>query len=123
MLPAVPTAAIADLPGSPWPDAPPSAAGAAPEPVLLDVREHDEWQAGHAPGAVHVPLHELPSRLGELPEAPLAVVCRAGARSAQAVAWLTAQGRDAVNVDGGMQAWEAAGRGLVSESGSEPQVV
>ena len=122
MHPPVPTAGVADLPGDPWPAADGSDA-AAGEPVLLDVREEDEWRAGHAPGAVHVPLQELPARLTELPDAPLAVVCRAGARSAQAVAWLAGQGVDAVNVDGGMQAWEASGRRMVSESGGEPQVI
>lgn len=122
MRPVVPTAAIADLPGEPWPaEQPPGAPADAP--VLLDVREDDEWRAGHAPGALHVPLQEVPARLAELPDAPLAVVCRVGARSAQAVAWLAAQGVDAFNVDGGMQAWEAAGRRLVSDSGAEPQVL
>ena len=121
MFSSVPTTTVADLPAGPWPaQRPPDATG---EPVLLDVREEDEWRAGHAPGAVHVPLQELPARLTELPDAPLAVVCRAGARSAQAVAWLAGQGVDAVNVDGGMQAWEASGRRLVSESGGEPQVI
>lgn len=126
MTPSVPTTTIADLPGDPWPaqappvDRPDAPAGA---PVLLDVREDDEWRAGHAPGALHVPLQEVPARLAELPDAPLAVVCRAGVRSAQAVAWLSAHGVDAVNVAGGMQAWEAAGRELVSDSGVPPQVL
>ena len=63
--------------------------------VMLDVREQDEWDAGHAPGAVHIPLGELPSRLGELPDSDagmLAVICRGGGRSSRAVAWLVAAG-------------------------------
>ena len=49
--------------------------------VILDVREDDEWTAGHAPGATHVPLGEVPGRLGELPDAdPLYVICRSGYR-------------------------------------------
>jgi rhodanese-related sulfurtransferase len=77
---------------------------------MLDVREDDEWAAGHAPGAVHIPLYDLPVRFPDLPaHRPLPVVCRVGSRSAQAVAWLQAQGVDACNVSGGMVAWAAAG--------------
>ena len=91
--------------------------------VLLDVREHEEWVAGHVEGAVHVPLGQLPGRLPEVPDdGDLVVVCRSGARSAQATAWLAAQGRPAANLDGGMQAWAAAGRPMVSETGAPPTV-
>lgn len=89
--------------------------------VILDVREQHEWDAGHAPGAVHIPLGELPQRLDELPDTDagtLAVTCRGGGRSSRAVAWLTQQGFDVANLDGGMKAWHAAGRALVSESGT-----
>jgi rhodanese-related sulfurtransferase len=90
---------------------------AAPVPagtLLLDVREQDEWDAGHAPQAVHIPLGELPDRVGELdPDAPLVVVCHSGARSARATAWLTQGGYDAVNLDGGMIAWARAGLPVV----------
>jgi rhodanese-related sulfurtransferase len=89
--------------------------------VLLDVREQDEWDAGHAPGAVHIPLGELPSRLGELPDTDagtLAVACRGGGRSSRAVAWLSQQGFDVANLDGGMKAWQGAGKQLVADSGS-----
>ena len=92
---------------SPLPSVPVTAVG---DRLLLDVREDDEWAAGHAPGAVHVPMHEVPGRMEELPgDRPVAVICRMGGRSAQVAAYLLAQGRDAVNVDGGMQAWQAAG--------------
>jgi rhodanese-related sulfurtransferase len=78
--------------------------------VLLDVREDHEFAMGRAPAAVHIPLYELPDRLGELPERrPLSVVCKVGARSAQATMWLQAQGIDARNVRGGMVAWVHAG--------------
>lgn len=90
---------------------------------LLDVREPEEWQAGHAPWAVHVPLGELPSRLHELPaDREVVVVCRSGGRSAQAVMWLTQQGREALNLDGGMHAWADAGRPMTSETGTDPYV-
>jgi rhodanese-related sulfurtransferase len=51
------------------------------------------------------------------------VVCRSGGRSAQVVAWLTQQGYDVANVAGGMQAWAAAGKPMVSERGAEPTVI
>ncbi|MGH3320253.1 MAG: rhodanese-like domain-containing protein [Streptosporangiaceae bacterium] len=90
---------------------------------LLDVREPDEWEAGHAPDAVHVPLGTLPARAGEVPrEREVYVVCRSGGRSAQAAAYLHAQGCDARNVGGGMQAWAAAGRPMVSDSEAPPTV-
>lgn len=100
-----------------------------PEPLpatatVLDVREPVEWHHGHIESALHVPLHDLPGRLGELPASgQLLVVCKMGGRSAQAVAWLQQQGVDALNVDGGMVEWASAGRPMVSESGADPQVV
>lgn len=95
------------------------------EAYLLDVREDDEWRAGHAPGAHHVPMMEVPARLGELPTAgDLVVVCRVGGRSAQVVAYLVGNGWDNVrNLNGGMQSWEVAGRPLVSEDGQPARVV
>lgn len=91
--------------------------------VLLDVREDDEWAAGHAPDAVHVPLAQVPARLDEIPSDEVVhVVCRSGGRSAQATAWLNRNGYDAVNVSGGMGAWLEAGRPMVSENGDEPTV-
>jgi rhodanese-related sulfurtransferase len=91
---------------------------------IIDVREQDEWDAGHIHGAVHVPLGEVPQRLDELTrdEEPLVVVCRSGGRSARAVAWLVQNGIDATNLDGGMGAWAGAGRPMVSELGADPFV-
>ena len=87
--------------------------------VILDVREDDEWAAGHVEGATHVPLGEVPQRLAELPDAdPLYIICRSGNRSGRAVAWLGQQGVETVNVAGGMRAWAAAGRPMVADSGS-----
>ncbi len=91
--------------------------------VLVDVREVDEWQAGHAPGAIHIPLGEVVSRVGELPQGDVYVVCRSGGRSGRAVAWLRENGFDAINVGGGMQAWAAAGRGMVTDDGAAPRVI
>jgi rhodanese-related sulfurtransferase len=91
---------------------------------LLDVREDDEWTAGHAPGALHVPMMEIPARADDVPtDRDVVVVCRVGARSAQVVAYLRQNGFDRVtNLDGGMADWEAAGRPMVSEDGGAPRV-
>jgi rhodanese-related sulfurtransferase len=90
---------------------------------LLDVREQDEWVAGHAPGAVHIPMTQIQARVDEVPsDQPVYVVCRVGGRSLQVAAWLNRLGREAVNVGGGMQAWEAHKLPMVSETGMPPMV-
>lgn len=99
-----------------------------PEDVaLLDVREDDEWVAGHAPQALHVPMGVVSERVEEItaafPEPPVYVVCRSGVRSAQITAYLMGLGLDAVNVEGGMESWVADGRPLVAERNSPPEVV
>ena len=82
--------------------------------VVLDVREGHEWNAGHIDGAFHIPLGELQARVGELdPSVHTVVVCHLGGRSARATSWLHAQGHDVVNLAGGMEMWEAAGRPTV----------
>lgn len=77
------------------------------EHCLIDVRQPDEWEQCCIPGAVLIPLGELPTRVGELPRnSRLIVHCKAGGRSARAVAWLREQGfEDVWNVEGGMDAW------------------
>ena len=90
---------------------------------MLDVREQVEWDHGHIPGATHVPMRELPDARDELPAGEVLVVCRVGARSSQVVQWLQQTGHPAVNLDGGMIEWVAAGRPIVSENGEEPRVV
>jgi rhodanese-related sulfurtransferase len=95
-----------------------------PDAALLDVREIDEWDAGHAPGARHLPMSELTARIAELPDDdPVYVVCRSGGRSARVVAYLAGQGYPAVNVDGGMQSWAAQGRELVADGGGRPEII
>jgi rhodanese-related sulfurtransferase len=86
---------------------------------VLDVREHDEWDAGHIAGAVHIPLGELGARYTELERGqPLFVICRSGNRSAYAAQALAGAGWDARNVSDGMTGWQAAGRPMTSEFGS-----
>ena len=90
--------------------------GAVP---LLDVRMPDEYEEAHVPGAVLVPLPELPDRLADVPRGDvLYVICKSGGRSAKAVELLAAGGVDAANVAGGTMAWIDSGRDVAT--GSEP---
>lgn len=93
--------------------------------LLLDVREADEWAAGHAPNALHIPMSQIAGRLGELPQdGNLFVICRSGGRSARVTAYLNDNGWDAVNVAGGMQSWAAAGRPMVAANpDTAPEVI
>ena len=91
--------------------------------VVLDVREPVEWQYGHIEGAVHIPMNELPDRIGEVGDGQTLVVCKVGGRSGQVVGWLAQQGYDVVNLAGGMIDWAAAGRPMVSDTGQPPRVV
>src|ERR1700760_2178853 len=81
--------------------------------ALVDVREQHEWDAGHAPTAVHLPLGEIPARQDELPGGPLLLICKAGVRAAKAATFLAEQGREVTNVAGGMDAWAQAGLPVV----------
>lgn len=87
--------------------------------TLLDVREDDEWHRGHAPAAQHIPMSEVPGRMAEIDaDKELYVICRSGGRSERVAIYLQRNGYDAVNVDGGMLAWTAAGRPVVTDDGS-----
>jgi len=94
----------------------------AGEVLLLDVREDDEWAAGRAPGALHVPMHTL--RQDTLPrDRPVYALCRVGGRSAAVAEALASIGYEAANVTGGMQAWVAAGLPVVRDEGAPGRVV
>ncbi|MEN3305484.1 MAG: hypothetical protein V7603_1686 [Micromonosporaceae bacterium] len=87
--------------------------------ILLDVREDDEWAAGHAPEAVHMAMSRIAREFGTLPtDRTIVCVCHVGARSAAVAAALHQAGWQAVNLDGGMLAWESAGLPVVDDDGS-----
>ncbi|MBN4927420.1 rhodanese-like domain-containing protein [Hoyosella rhizosphaerae] len=96
---------------------------AADRVVVVDVREQDEWDKGHAPGAVHIPMADIPARLDELdPDDELFIVCRSGGRSFRVIQWLNTVGYDATNVTGGMVAWQKAGRTVVDSAGAQGSI-
>ncbi|MET9290842.1 rhodanese-like domain-containing protein [Streptomyces sp. NPDC003077] len=90
--------------------------------VLVDVREDAEWAAGHAPGALHLPLSRL-SAGASLPSAaqgkPVVAVCRSGNRSQRAAEILAASGVEATDVTGGMTAWAEAGLPVTCPGGGD----
>ncbi|UOQ44548.1 rhodanese-like domain-containing protein [Halobacillus salinarum] len=73
---------------------------------VIDVREDEEVAQGKIPGARHIPLGQITERLNELDKSkPHYMVCRSGGRSSQACAFLSSQGFDVINMEGGMLAW------------------
>jgi len=91
---------------------------------LLDVREQDEWDAGHIDGAQHIPLGQLGARLGEVPKDRVVVaVCRSGSRSDRAATGLRASGYQAENLEGGVTAWARSGLPLVAGTGGSGRVI
>jgi rhodanese-related sulfurtransferase len=76
--------------------------------MLLDVRTPDEWADGRIAGSVHIPMDQLTQRLDEV-DNRVVCVCAVGARSARVAEFLNAQGREAVNLDGGIYAWANSG--------------
>ena len=92
--------------------------------TLLDVRENAEWNAGHVPGAVHVPAKNVSTQaVKRLPKGrPVVVTCRTGARSRAATRILREKGIEAFNLSGGMAAWESAGGRLIGK-GNRPGLI
>ncbi|WP_206671122.1 rhodanese-like domain-containing protein [Streptomyces sp. CB01881] len=82
--------------------------------LVLDVREPEEYQVGHVPGAVLVPLAKLPTWAGAPAGRPVYVICASGNRSLVAADWMYARGVDARSVAGGTRGWARAGRPLVA---------
>ena len=78
---------------------------------LVDVRQPEEYEAGHVPGAKLIPLADVVARVGEIPtEGPVYVICQTGSRSQRAADYLRNRGIEAYNVAGGTKAWMEAGR-------------
>lgn len=95
------------------------------EPYVLDVREDDEWAAGHIEGSTHIAMSGLLGRVDEVPkDRDVLVVCRTGNRSGQVTAYLRQHGWDNVrNLEGGLVDWVRTGRALVTDSGAPPVVL
>jgi rhodanese-related sulfurtransferase len=97
---------------------------------LIDVRVDHEWEAGHLPGATHLPLAELNERTGEIDkDRPVVLYCRGGNRSTMAAAALADAGYDAAKLSEGIVGWDEAGLplapddGYVAESGEAAAVL
>ncbi len=91
---------------------------------LLDVREDEEWVAGHAPQAVHVAMGTVADRVEEIPaDRTVVCICRVGGRSGAVASALAGAGYDVRNVDGGMLAWEAAGYPVVDGADGPGRVI
>ena len=91
---------------------------------LLDVREADEWAAGHAAAATWIALGGIADRVAEIPaDRQVVCICRSGARSTKATEFLAARGITAVNLVGGMQAWAAAGLDVTTDDGLPGTVI
>ena len=108
------------------PEVDPEAARALAESgaLLLDVREPNEWNAGHAPHALFIPLGQLAEHVDELPrDRRIVAICRVGGRSARATEFLIAAGVDAVNLAGGMRAWAASGLDVETDDGDAGTVI
>jgi rhodanese-related sulfurtransferase len=85
-------------------------AARVPNAILIDVREDDEYAAARVTGSLHIPMSAFVERIAEVPkDETVYIMCAAGVRSAQVTAFLSQQGYDAVNVDGGLTAWQQAG--------------
>jgi len=95
----------------------------AGDSILVDVREDYEWDAGHAPQAINVPMSRLDERMSDLPpDLTLLIICLSGHRSVGVTARLERAGYSAVNVEGGMLAWVDAGGPIVASDEREPRV-
>ncbi|RCS69359.1 rhodanese-like domain-containing protein [Brachybacterium alimentarium] len=92
---------------------------------LIDVREPNEWDAGHAPTAQHIPASSLMENLDKLPEddEALYIVCRGGGRSFQVAQWLNVNGFEAINVAGGMDIWFESGLPIESDGEDDAYIL
>lgn len=83
--------------------------------TVIDVREPYEFESGHVPGALNIPMATVPVRLADIPTgSPLMVICESGARSWQVCAFLDRHGIEATNVEGGTGMWRMNGLPLAA---------
>ncbi len=86
---------------------------------LIDIRQPNEWEAGHIGGSVHIPLEQMPARAGGLDrDREIVLACRSGSRSAFATAALREAGFEAFNLGGGLRAWVEAGKRIEPADGT-----
>ncbi len=78
--------------------------------VLIDVREPDEWNEARVENATLIPLSEFAQRINEMPkDKDIVLMCAGGVRSARAAEFAAPQGYKLANLEGGINAWAAAG--------------
>ena len=91
---------------------------------LVDVREASEWNAGHAPQAVHIPVSQVSSRMNRLKkDKDIVVVCRSGNRSRSITSMLRKQGYEAFSLSGGMRAWQSADGQVLDRRGRPGRII
>ncbi|UNK44239.1 rhodanese-like domain-containing protein [Arthrobacter sulfonylureivorans] len=87
--------------------------------MLVDVQSREEHATAHVPGSLNIPLEELPSRLADLPNSTIYMLCGSGKRSSQAARILTDRGYQTVNVAGGITEWYRAGHPVTYQQAPE----
>lgn len=91
--------------------------------ILIDVRDLSEWDAGHAPTAIHIPLAMLEQNIARIPkDNKVLVCCRSGNRSSQATKVLNNLGFQVANVVGGMSQWDSDGLPVVNNNGTRGSI-
>jgi rhodanese-related sulfurtransferase len=117
-------AATADANGVPTENVDAARGDIAKGALVLDVRKDDEWGAGRVADSMHIPLAEVQDRVAELPKGRMIVtVCKDGGRSYKAAYALRQAGYNAVNLDGGLTAWVAAGLPVVDATGAPGHIL
>ena len=92
--------------------------------LLIDIRELSEWNHGHAPGALHLPMSTIQEHLHKVPkDEEVVVCCRSGSRSSAVASFLAANGYSVIDMKGGMAAWHAHGLPVINSSGVHGSIV
>ena len=91
--------------------------------TVIDVREESEWAAGHVPGSMLIPMSRVEARMEEVKGGRALIVCRSGGRSDAVAQLLSSHGINAVNLAGGLRAWEGAGYPVVTDNGEPGRII